>query len=61
MYKAVGFISGRVYATGASKRECYRALDVKYREVSSKRFYGSGGNYQTVVWVYPEPLVIVRG
>lgn len=60
MYKAVGFISGRVYATGASKRECYRALDVKYREVSSKKFFGSG-NYQTIVRVYPEPLVIVRG
>lgn len=57
MYKAIGIITGKVYVTGTTKRECHRLLDKNYREVAQRRVYTSG-NAQKLTTIYPEPLVI---
>lgn len=57
MYKAIGSVTGKVYATGTNKCDCHRVLNEKYREIAKRRIYTSG-NSQKVTAVYPEPLII---
>lgn len=60
MKAAIGIDSGKVYATGVDREECFRKLSIEYPTFTSNPNQTFGRPSTVVADVYPEPLKIVN-
>lgn len=55
MYEFVGYVTGKVYATG-TKADCFRKLDEEFLNWETSEGYTIKGRINPSV--YPEPIII---